>query len=158
MPSCFGFPQFLHFLEFSQSTEADKWPDVSQLAYSAGNRSNLTWIPTMGMPTCLQNLRKCKKCPRPCLMEGVRWGQKAPCDSTLFLDILETTKNNCMALYDQIKALCQAVLVFGKILHLMEFSRSKKTNKWPDVSQVTYGLGDHSNLTWMPSMGTPTCL
>ena len=29
-------------------------------------------------------------------------------------------------------------------------------DKWPDVSQLAYGVGNHSNLVWMTTMGTPT--
>ena len=46
-----NFCIFWRFLD----KRADKWPDVSQLAYFVGNRSNMTWMPTMGMPTA------CKK-------------------------------------------------------------------------------------------------
>ena len=31
-------------------------------------------------------------------------------------------------------------------------------DKWPDVSQLAYGVGNHSNPVWMTTMGTPTCV
>ena len=47
---------------------------------------------------------------------------------------------------------------FWQILHFMEFSQTKKVDKWPDVSQLAYGVRNHSNLAWMTTMCMHTFL
>ena len=34
----------------------------------------------------------------------------------------------------------------------------KKTDKWSDMWQLAYGVGNCSKLAWMITMGMPTCL
>ena len=59
-----------------------------------------------------------------------------------------------MILYDRLNAPCQVVLVSTN-LTFPGFSRLKKVDKWLDVSQLAYFLGNHSNLAWILTTGMP---
>lgn len=93
-----------------------------------------------------------------CATEYVQVGHKGPSKSTLFLWHPWNDSNFLHGLVWTIEGTMSSFFGFRRALHFLEFSQSKKADKWSDVSKLSYNVENCSNLACMRVMGITTNL
>jgi hypothetical protein len=128
------FDIFCIFLEFSLSKKANKWSDVSQLAYDVESHSNQAWMPTMGMPTFLKKLGSFEGCQKIDHVQRrvCRYGRRVRLKARCFSTSVKWPQKFSTSFYGQFKPQCQVVFVFDKFRIPWSFL-GKKTDKWMGV-------------------------
>lgn len=93
---------------------------------------------------------------RPYVTDGFRLGrEKGPFESKL--KSVKWPQFFFHQVLWPIQDIVPSCLDFWQVLHFLEFSLWRRTDKWPDVSQRANGVESHSKLAWVPHMSVSGC-